>query len=877
VRLSRGLARDERHIHLRDLDRDRVAKAPSPRLTFRSDARVGIVRAMLRSLVALLALSAAGCGVSNYLGRLPHNTQPVVGVMGSVALPSGPVTIAARVTHDYHVSSDEYVDRATLTRLDDSQVCVNLEMRSIGVPDPLPSYMGYLRADGHVLEGATIELTSQATVAMAGEALVVVERERVCTERQGRTCLRHGEQDDRSFEPRQLDVLVQQGTACFANGGLVTPSTQVLQVFFMPREVDGLGVGFGWEFEGGGGPIVRRDEPRVASEPTREPRISSVDGRAWPEVVAALEADVGAQGTSVPICVHAGADTACLPCGQYTLALDASGTRAFTVGSCDATSGATTLTLTDRSSLFDHTHAVPAPRAIELRASIVSLVTESGGAATTGGSSLGCAASIRPFLRDLEHGTVVYLGPADYDVRVAHAAIAVAAQGDGWMLTSQERIEADVDYAVIERSSGNQVLTGRATMVCASETTTGGATTSSPARAPAPATPSVTFFDASGAAAGTFTHDGEATVVSVAGDTRHGTNTLRNTTCGGASTPDDHYRLVLTGPAFVQVDVSARFRCSLYVVDPHGGPPPCVAADEHARACHLAERLLPGEYDVYVDGADDHEEGHYELQVHAGTPPPPWVWRVTGSSIEPGVQIRIVGHAPFAPLDQPLDTLAGQTGTLITDYPSDAELIAAGILGHGPESSPQSISARLGGHYVRDFQHTTAGATISASVFREIEPPLALLRVVRAFSAAAAHDAGGDEEALARALAASLFTPMEVRDALESIADDDALDLIREIVGHHDRTQAALTAIRAAYDLQDEGTFTAAMSTPFGDAAHRLSMAMSNADRVARLRAAFANGSHTFALDLTVLLGHDGVLAALTSAGYRLERIRPDP
>jgi hypothetical protein len=201
-------------------------------------------------------------------------------------------------------------------------------------------------------------------------------------------------------------------------------------------------------------------------------RVTTLSGTEWPDAVAALESDVTSQGRSLALCVRDDRTYACAPCGTYTLAFDEAGTQAFRVGRCDAATGASTVTLVDRSALFDHGHAVPRPRAITVRAAIVSSIETSGGAASTGGSALGCTARIRPYLRDLEHGTDVYLGPDQYDVRVLHAQVEVNALGNGWMLASETRIDSEVDYDVIERSSGESVMTGHASLECASETRT---------------------------------------------------------------------------------------------------------------------------------------------------------------------------------------------------------------------------------------------------------------------------------------------------------------------------------------------------------------------------------------------------------------------
>lgn len=211
------------------------------------------------------------------------------------------------------------------------------------------------------------------------------------------------------------------------------------------------------------GSVARADAP-----------VTTLEHGSWAASVTAMQTDVSSQGSAVSVCVHDASDPygACLPCGRYTLALDASGQRAFAIGACDPRSGATRVTLVDRSALFDHGHVVPRPIPVTISAEILQSVSATGGAATTGGSALGCTASLRPYLRDLEHGTDVYLGPDRFRVHVLRAGIDVSTIGNGWMLVSSTRIDTDVDYEVIELASGETVLTGHASMVCASQTDT---------------------------------------------------------------------------------------------------------------------------------------------------------------------------------------------------------------------------------------------------------------------------------------------------------------------------------------------------------------------------------------------------------------------
>ncbi len=200
--------------------------------------------------------------------------------------------------------------------------------------------------------------------------------------------------------------------------------------------------------------------------------VTTLEHGAWPLAVAALQSDTHSQGTSVSVCVHDEGSATCAPCASYSLSFDEVGSAAFTIGACDARTGATRVTLRDRSALFDHAHVVPRPRTVTIQAAVVHSFATSGGAAVTGGSTLGCTARVRPFLHDLEHGTDVPLGPDRFRVVVQHAAVAVSAVGDGWMFVSEERISSSVDYDVVEIASGEVVMTGHASLECASETDT---------------------------------------------------------------------------------------------------------------------------------------------------------------------------------------------------------------------------------------------------------------------------------------------------------------------------------------------------------------------------------------------------------------------
>ncbi len=198
-------------------------------------------------------------------------------------------------------------------------------------------------------------------------------------------------------------------------------------------------------------------------------RVTTLEHGEWADTIAALQADVDAPGSLVHVCVDTG-DGACAPCGQYTLALDDAGARAFRIDECDSSTGATRIVLVDRAALFDHDDVVPRPRVVTIHAALLRDVASSGGGRVSGGSALSCTARVQPFLRDLEHGTIVYLRPDRYDVRVEHASVTASATDDAWVLSTNERIATEVDYVVVDRATGRQELRGHTSLECSSDT-----------------------------------------------------------------------------------------------------------------------------------------------------------------------------------------------------------------------------------------------------------------------------------------------------------------------------------------------------------------------------------------------------------------------
>ena len=102
----------------------------------------------------------------------------------------------------------------------------------------------------------------------------------------------------------------------------------------------------------------------------------------WPDAVAALQATRTAEGREILVGVQRGG--ASVPCGEYSLTLDAVGAAAFTLGTCNPRNQATPLVLSHRSELFAHDDIVPRPRNAGI--SVVEILSggAAGGAETPG-------------------------------------------------------------------------------------------------------------------------------------------------------------------------------------------------------------------------------------------------------------------------------------------------------------------------------------------------------------------------------------------------------------------------------------------------------------------------------------------------------------
>lgn len=194
-------------------------------------------------------------------------------------------------------------------------------------------------------------------------------------------------------------------------------------------------------------------------------RVATREHGSWPETVAALQTDIVAEGSRIHVVVY-DASAHVARCGRYALALDPAGARAFAIGACDPMTDSTELVLVSRTELFSHDGPVPMPRTITLAATELRVGASAGGAAVTGGALLECSIAVRPFLDDLEHGTVAYLRPDRYDVRTDEATVLVGVETDGWRLHSRAMAALTIEYSVVDRRTAEVVLRDHATLAC---------------------------------------------------------------------------------------------------------------------------------------------------------------------------------------------------------------------------------------------------------------------------------------------------------------------------------------------------------------------------------------------------------------------------
>lgn len=214
---------------------------------------------MTKRLVASLTLAAAltACAGAS-LHRYPHDTTHIVSPLTEGAIDANLVQVAHSQTESqYGVMQGSLVAEGVLTALDANQVCVQVTVRNIGemrgAQTPLAMYRVFMRANQNVRDDGVMTGTTQSVQSIQGTRPRDVQTgmETYCggTDSYGR-CYSWQTRPTYTtvYDPVMYDLVTQQGTACFANTGFITPETDEMEVYFvLPDRTDG--VGFEWRFD----------------------------------------------------------------------------------------------------------------------------------------------------------------------------------------------------------------------------------------------------------------------------------------------------------------------------------------------------------------------------------------------------------------------------------------------------------------------------------------------------------------------------------------------------------------------------------------------------------------------------------------------------
>ena len=201
-------------------------------------------------------------------------------------------------------------------------------------------------------------------------------------------------------------------------------------------------------------------------------RIETLEDRSWSAAVAALQQDRASEGRIIHVVVRE-SDGTHLTCGTYAVGLDVASSEAFASEGCDHATDSTALRLVHRSALFDHGDSVPRPRAPRIVASRTQVGEASGGAKSGAESTVDCAVTVRPFIRDLENGGRIDLVPGRYGLRTKTDDVTVKPTDDGWTFLAPRGTTSTVEYFVTDLKKGEVVLNDRVSMNCSVHTSAG--------------------------------------------------------------------------------------------------------------------------------------------------------------------------------------------------------------------------------------------------------------------------------------------------------------------------------------------------------------------------------------------------------------------
>ena len=196
--------------------------------------------------------------------------------------------------------------------------------------------------------------------------------------------------------------------------------------------------------------------------------VSPVEGGTWLSQIAALQAATTGPHASFHVRVVDGDTRRAVPCGQYALQLDARGSQALAVGSCDPGTGATEIVLVNRAAMFAPGDPV-APVPIAVSAYAVRL----GSASLASGVEFHCMAWVRAYVADLLDGHPVYLTPERYAIEPLDGRLHAVLARDGWVISSQDGVAStDVAFRIVDVVDGREVARRRVAMQCAMTTET---------------------------------------------------------------------------------------------------------------------------------------------------------------------------------------------------------------------------------------------------------------------------------------------------------------------------------------------------------------------------------------------------------------------
>jgi hypothetical protein len=195
------------------------------------------------------------------------------------------------------------------------------------------------------------------------------------------------------------------------------------------------------------------------------PEIRGFGGASWSDIVREIQSDPATEGRDYPIIVRA-LDRV-VPCGEYTLSLDAVSAEAFRVGACDTSTSATALRVVRRAALFSPGELVPVPRRASIHAEIVQRGdAEGGGGAPQAGSKIWCSVALQPYLWDGLRGVAVPLSPDRFVLRPIEQHIHAAPDGAGWIARGESRMGLQFHYEVLDIATSRKVLENEATLEC---------------------------------------------------------------------------------------------------------------------------------------------------------------------------------------------------------------------------------------------------------------------------------------------------------------------------------------------------------------------------------------------------------------------------